>query len=129
LPSPLVSFFIGMLRKSAFTLIEVLVTMTVLSIGALAIMKYASQSQDMMADIVHIDTLSRLAGVELRELEKDGFSASLSREGSFDDYPGYSWAAKTHLLMSGGWYRLVLVVRRDDTGRTVTVERIFREVL
>lgn len=118
-----------MKHSFGFTLIEVLVTLTILSLGALAVMKYASQAQDMLADIGHLDTMSRLAGMEMREIEKEGFSPSMSREGDFDDHPGYSWSAKSHLLMSGGWYRMVLVVKRDDTGRTVKVERIFREVL
>lgn len=115
--------------KDGFTLVEVLVTLTVLSIAALGIMKFSTQSQDMSAEIDHIDGLSRLAVIQLYELEKDGFSASLSREGGFDEAPDYRWTAKSHLLTEGGWYRLTLTVTRKDTGRTLVVERIFRELL
>ena len=118
-----------MKRSAGFTLIEVLVTLTVLSISALAIMKHTSQTQDMMAEIRHIDTMSRLAGLKMQELEKDGFFSSLSKLGEFEDYPGYEWRASSHLLRDGGWYRLLLVVVRKDTGQTVKIERIFRELL
>ena len=118
-----------MKHNAGFTLIEALVTLTVLSIGALAIMKFTSQTQDMMAEIRHLDTMSRLASLEMQVLEKDGFSSSLSREGEFEDYPGYKWTAKSSLLRSGGWYRMVLVVTRSDTGNSVKVERVFRELL
>lgn len=118
-----------MKRRSGIILIEVLVTLTVLSIGALAIMKHTSQTQDMMAEIRHLDTMSRLAGLKMHDLEKDGFSSSLSRDGTFEEYPGYEWAASSHLVQDGGWYRLKLVVRRRDTERSVVVERIFRELL
>ncbi|BDQ38444.1 hypothetical protein SYK_28040 [Pseudodesulfovibrio nedwellii] len=118
-----------MKREAGFTLIEVLITLIVLSVGALAIMKHTSQTQDLMAEIRHLDTISRLAGLKMQDLEKDGFSSSLSREGTFEDHPGYEWSASSHLLKDGGWYRLKLVVRRDDTDRSVKVERIFRELL
>ena len=115
--------------KVGFTLIEVLVTLTVLSIGALAIMQYSKQAQDTTAEITHLDTMSRLASLQMQKLEKEDFSSSFSREGEYEDYPGYSWEAQSHLLKSGGWYRMELTVRRKDSGRTVVVERIFREKL
>ena len=115
--------------RAGFTLIEVLVTLTVLSIGALGVMKYVSETQDLAADITHIDTMSRLAVLQMNALEKDGLTSSLSRDGVFDDYPGYEWNAKSHLLKSGGWYRLALTITRTDTGRFVVLERVFREVL
>lgn len=118
-----------MTRRAGFTLMEVLVTLTILSVGALAIMKHTSQTQDLMADISHLDTMSRLAGLQMQELEKDDFSSSLNRDGEFEDYPGYEWAAKSHLIREGGWYRMELVVKRKDTGRSVKMERIFRELL
>jgi len=114
--------------REGFTLIEVLVTLAILSIGALAVMKHVSQAQDMMADIGHLDTMARLAGMKIHELEEDGFSASLSRQGGFEAAPGVTWEARSSLLATGGWYRLELVVRRADSGRSVTVERLFREV-
>ncbi|WP_147822605.1 type II secretion system protein [Salidesulfovibrio onnuriiensis] len=116
-----------MSSNAGFTLIEVLVTLAILSIGALAVMKHVSQTQDMMADIGHTDTMARLAGMKLHELEEDGFSASLSRQGGFDGAPGFSWTAQSGLLESGGWYRMELVVRREDSGRSLVVERLFRE--
>lgn len=116
-----------MKRETGFTLIEVLVTLTILSIGALAVMKHTSQTQDLMADIEHLDTMSRLAGMKMQELEKDGFSVSLARQGGFENVPGFFWSATTSLLRTGGWYRIELVVSRRDTDRSVTVERVFRE--
>lgn len=118
-----------MSRDAGFTLIEVLVTLTVLSIGALGIMKFVSETQDLAADITHIDTMSRLATLQMHEIEKDGLSSSFSRDGTFQDYPGYEWSAKASLLKDGGWYRLALTVKRSDTGRSIVMERIFRELL
>jgi len=116
-------------KAAGFTLLEVLIALTIISVGGLAVMKYAAQTQNMTADITHLDTMSRLAVIQLNELEKDGFSSSLSREGAFDDFPGYVWIAKSSLLASGGWYRMALTVKRTDTGRSVILERVFRERL
>lgn len=118
-----------MASRIGFTLIEVLVTLTILSVAALAIMKHTSQTQDLMAEISHLDTMSRLAGLKMLDLERDGFSSSLNRTGKFEDDPGYEWIAKARLMKDGGWYRVVLVVRREDSGQSVKVERIFRELL
>ncbi|WP_243543977.1 type IV pilus modification PilV family protein [Pseudodesulfovibrio tunisiensis] len=117
------------MRSEGFTLIEVLVTLVVLSIGALSVMKFASQTQEVSAEISHTDAMSRLAGIRMLELEKDGFSSSFSRSGGFDDEPGYEWSAGSVGVNDDGWYRMVLEVRRRDTGRTVILERVFRELL
>jgi prepilin-type N-terminal cleavage/methylation domain-containing protein len=116
-------------RRAGFTLIEVLVTMVVLSIGAMAVMKYATQTQEVSAEISHLDTMSRLAVVKLVDLEDEGLTSSFSRDGFFEDYPGYRWSAKSSAIMTGGWYRMEVVVVREDSGRSVTVERVFRELL
>lgn len=118
-----------MAEKGGFTLIEVLVTLAVLSVSALGIMKFVSESQGLSAEIQHLDVMSRIAVLQLEELREDGFSSSLSRDGEFEDYPGYAWRAESRLLLEGGWYRMSLTVTREDTGRSVVLERIFRETL
>lgn len=115
--------------KGGFTLIEVLVTLVVISVGAMAVMKFGLETQDVKAEISHIDTMSRLVALQMQELESEGYSSSTSLSGTFQDYPGYEWEAQSKLLRDGGWYRLELVVRRLDTKRTVIMERIFREEL
>lgn len=116
-------------RSLGFTLIEVLVTLVVISVGALAVMKFANETQDLAAEITHLDTMSRLTVLQMSELEREGFSSATSKDGDFEDYPGYTWSAESSLLRTGGWYRMTLVVTRTDTGRTVKAERIFREQL
>ena len=118
-----------MSRRSGFTLLEVLVTMVVLSIGALAVMKFTSQAQDTMAESRQLEYLCSLADRQVLELERDGFASSLSRSGEFPEDPGYVWSAKSSLLREGGWYRMELVVTNEESGRRVVVERIFRERL
>lgn len=118
-----------MTGRGGFTLIEVLATLTVLSLAAMGIMRFASQAQDMSAEIDHIETMSRLASMEMFDLEKEGFSSSTDRSGEFEDEPGYDWTARSNLLREGGWYRMKLTVRRKDSGRTLVMERIFREQL
>lgn len=115
-------------RNSGFTLIEVLVALAVLSIGALAVMRHVSQVQDMLGDIGHMNTMTCLASMKLHELEAEGFSSSFSQQGGFPLEPGFSWAARSNVLATGGWYRLELVVRREDSGRTITIERFFQEM-
>lgn len=118
-----------MKKCAGFTLIEVLVTLVVLSIGAMSIMKFASQTQDMSAEIRHIDQMSRLAGIKILELEKDGFGSSFFRNGDFADAPEYDWKAESKSVNEDGWYRMIFIVHRKDTGRILTVERLFRELL
>jgi prepilin-type N-terminal cleavage/methylation domain-containing protein len=113
--------------RAGFTLLEVLVALLVISVGALAVMRFASQTGDMAAETSHLETMSRLASEQLRELARDGYSSSLSREGDFKDHSGYVWAARSRLVREGGWYVLGVTVTRRDTKRSVTVERLFRE--
>ncbi len=117
------------MKRGGFTLLEVLVTLAVLSIGAVAVMRFATQTQDSMAEAVHVETLSRLAQIKLVEVLKDDLSSGTSGSGDFEDAPGYAWEVGTRQLRDGGWHVLVLTVFRKDTGRSVSVERIFREVL
>lgn len=114
-------------RKGGFTLIEVLVTLVVISVGAMAVMKFGTETQDLKAEITHLDTMSRLASIQMQKIENEGYTSSTALSGKFEDYPGYEWEANSFLLRDEGWYRLELVVRRLDTKRTVIVERIFRE--
>ena len=104
-------------------------TLTVLSIGALAVVQYASETQDVAADITHVDTLSRLGVLKMLEIEQEGLSLSYSDDGEFEDYPGYKWEAQAKALRDGGWCRMVLTVTRTDTKRSVVIEKIFRELL
>ncbi len=118
-----------MTSRMGFTFIEVLVTLTILSIGSLSVMQYISETQDLAADITHVDRLARLAQMQMQEIEKEGYSSSYSGEGEFSDFPDYTWEAHTSLLHDGGWYRMVLTVTRIDTKRSITLERVFRELL
>lgn len=101
----------------------------VISVGALAVMRFAAQTGDMAAETAHLETMSRLASEQLREVSRDGYASSLSREGGFDGHPGYAWSARSRLVREGGWYVLGVTVTRLDTKRSVTVERLFREKL
>jgi len=116
-------------KHAGFTLLEVLVALLVISVGALAVMRFAVQAGDMTAETAHLEGMSRLASEKLRELGREGYTSSLSREGKFDDPPGYAWAARSRLVREGGWYVMGVTVTRRDTKRSVTVERLFRERL
>lgn len=115
-----------MSMRSGFTLLEVLVTLAVLSIGALAVMQFTSQTQDTMAETRHLEMMCRLATTKMVELEREGFSSSVSRRGDFDDNPGYDWSAEAKQVKDG-WYCMELVITQNDNGRSLIVERLFKE--
>lgn len=114
-------------HKKGFTFIEILVTLVVLSLGALAVLRYVSETQDLLSQSKHIDTLSKLANQKIIEFEDEGFSSSTVREGYFDEPSGYKWTLKTKTLDEIGWYKAILTVKRLDNDRKIRIETIFQE--
>jgi len=116
-----------MKSHDGMTFIEVLVALAVLSLGALAVMRLAARSQETAADIRHMDQLATLASDKFSTMQEEGFSPSLSGDGTFQNAPGYSWSTETTPFNDDGWYKTVLKVRREDSGRTIIVEHLFKE--
>ena len=89
-----------MLRFRAFTLVEVLIALVILSIGFLAVLRgstFSLRSSRVAADLT---TAVIAAESLLKEEIGKGFPASGSDAGAFEDgiFEGYTWAKRIEVL-------------------------------
>ena len=79
-------------KASGFTLMEVMIAMTILAIALVAIFQSQSQSISMSTDSRFMTTASLLAQSKMVELETTATLDNQTKEGDFGpDYPQYAW--------------------------------------
>lgn len=113
-------------KASGFTLMEVMIAMTILAIALVAIFQSQSQSISMSTDSRFMTTASLLAQSKMVEVEAASALDNHSEDGDFgSDYPQYIWhlevgdtqlpqfkkvevTVTNKLFISRGTYQLVL---------------------
>ncbi len=113
-------------KKAGFTLLEVMVAMSILAMALVAVFHMQSQSISMAGEARFLTTASLLAQRKMAEIEADKSTDNKSQEGDFaPDYPAYGWTIQVtdtqiaklkkievsifhKVLTTGGSYQLVL---------------------
>jgi general secretion pathway protein I len=79
-------------KASGFTLMEVMIAMTILAIALVAIFQSQSQSISMSTDSRFMTTASLLAQSKMAEVEAASTLDNQTKDGDFGpDYPQYVW--------------------------------------
>ncbi|MBP7341506.1 MAG: prepilin-type N-terminal cleavage/methylation domain-containing protein [Smithellaceae bacterium] len=80
---------------NGFTLLEVMVAMSILAMSLVAVFHMQSQSIAMSADARFRTTASLLAAGKMADLEGDPGAAREAQKGDFaPDYPEFAWSAR-----------------------------------
>lgn len=116
-------------KNEGFTLIEVLISLALLSIAITATMTFTEQNQDNLTQINSQDTATILAQKKMFELEQAGLTADISRTGSFGrEYSDYQWQASVNPAPLPRTYILTLkIIRISNTKNYATLEKVFYE--
>ena len=79
-------------RERGFTLIEVMVSLSIITIALVSVLNLQSQGLSLAAEAKFNTTISLLARSKIAEIKAMDPEDLMSDYGDFgDDYPGYSW--------------------------------------
>ncbi|MBP7763719.1 MAG: prepilin-type N-terminal cleavage/methylation domain-containing protein [Deltaproteobacteria bacterium] len=82
-------------RQNGFTLLEVMVAMSILALALVAVFHMQSQSISMSSDARFRATASLLAAGKMADLEADPGAAREAQKGDFaPDHPELAWSAR-----------------------------------
>ncbi len=113
-------------QDAGFTLLEVMVAMSILAIGLVAVLQMQSQSISMSTEARFLTTASLLAQHKMADIEAAASLDNREQKGDFaPDYPDYGWSlivtdtqiarlkrvevvVFNRLFEKGGAYRLIL---------------------
>jgi type II secretion system protein I len=107
--------------QSGFTLLEVMIAMSILAIVLVAAYQSQSQSIAMSTNARFITTASLLAQGKMVEIESQTPANMISSDGDFGEYfPGWHW--KVEIADSGGRYmkKVVLTITDEPMGTNNT---------
>lgn len=80
-------------KNDGFTLLEVMIAMSILAMALVAVFQMQSQSISMATDARFLTTASLLAQGKMADIEADTALANTSATGDFSpDYPDYGWS-------------------------------------
>lgn len=80
-------------KNTGFTLLEVMVAMSILAIALVAVFQMQSQSISMSTESRFLTTASLLAQNKMADIEADASLGNRSQKGDFaPDYPDYGWS-------------------------------------
>lgn len=101
-----------MLRHSAgFTLLEVMIAMTILAIGLSAVFQLKSQSISMASESRFLTTASFLAQMKMSDIEAAASVQTQTQTGDFTpDFPEYGWSLTVTDTQIGRLKRIELSV-------------------
>ena len=113
-------------QDAGFTLLEVMVAMSILAMGLVAVLQMQSQSISMSTEARFLTTASLLAQNKMADIEGTASLENREQKGDFaPDYPDYGWSLSVadaqvarlkrvevtvfnRLFENGGTYRLIL---------------------
>ena len=114
--------------SNGFTLLEVLVAMSIMAIALVGVMKSVLLIQDALYDSTSQTLAARLADNQLARIKQDGIESMLQYSGRFENDPTYRWEMEKRDTGAKGLSMLRLSIFRTDTSRRVLVlEELFRE--
>ena len=79
--------------NAGFTLLEVMIAMSILAIALVAVFQMQSQSISMSTESRFLTTASLLAQSKMADIEADAALSNVSQKGDFaPDHPDYGWS-------------------------------------
>ena len=102
--------------SSGFTLIEVLVSLSILAIALIAILNAAVSVQDALMSSQRKDRSAMLAEIKLAETRFRQHSQTGTESGTFADYPGYAWEVKVSPTQIQDLIRVTVRVWPEEEG-------------
>lgn len=111
--------------EGGFTLLEVMLAMSILAIALVAVFQSQSQSISMMARSRFDTAAPLLAQAKMAEIEAIASGEVTSDSGDFgDDYPGYSWNFEILGTEIPGVEKVEVAVKNENmkSGNTFTLE-------
>lgn len=119
--------FTSLEESSGFTFLEVLIALVILSIAGLGVIHLIQDGQDTLGRVRLIERAEAVAVIQLEDIEKDGVSTILDREG-LDVESGLQWKARAYSMKQNGFYRLAIsVFENKEKSPLFTMEKIFIE--
>lgn len=80
-------------ENAGFTLLEVMIAMSILAIALVAVFQMQSQSISMSTEARFLTTASLLAQYKMADIESEAALGNRSQKGDFaPDYPDYGWS-------------------------------------
>ena len=117
----------GFRSHYGFTLLEILVTVAILSIAMVAILKANVQNLDALTRTRVASTASVLAASKLAEVEAAGAANWSEFQGDFgEDYPDFTWEVETAGTELEGLIRVAVTVQRGGgtPGSAIRIEEL-----
>ena len=111
--------------EGGFTLLEVMLAMSILAIALVAVFQSQSQSISMMARSRFDTAAPLLAQAKMAEIEATASGEVTSDSGDFGDrYPGYSWSFEILGTEIPGVEKVEVAVKNENmkSGNTFTLE-------
>jgi general secretion pathway protein I len=101
--------------EGGFTLLEVMLAMSILAIALVAVFQSQSQSISMMARSRFDTAAPLLAQAKMAEIEAVSSTDLTSDSGNFgDDYPGYSWSFERMETEIPGVEKVEVAVKNEN---------------
>ncbi|MFP4070968.1 MAG: prepilin-type N-terminal cleavage/methylation domain-containing protein [Desulfovibrionales bacterium] len=100
-------------HMSGFTLIEVLVAVSIMAISVVAVLKSSAQSQDALITTEQRTTATLLAAGVMSRIEAQGINRITLPQGEFEDHPGFFWNMESSPTGTPGLTRVVVRVNRN----------------
>jgi type II secretion system protein I len=101
-------------QSQGFTLIEVLVSLTVLAIGLIAAIKSTTHVQDALSRSRTQTLAARLGAAQLAHIKAQGPDNVASFQGSFEERPDMSWELTFENTPAENLKKLELIITSTD---------------
>ena len=109
-----------------FTLLEVLVALSILSISLLGVLKAVILVQESFIESKTSCLAAALAGNKLARIKQAGLENVFYFSGEFERYPGYSWHIQEAALAENLVLLRLDIFRSDGSKRVFRLEELFR---
>lgn len=107
--------------RPGLSLLEVLVSLTILLIALAALGQLVDLGEDRATRAALVTTGTRLAQSKLAELEAGALDVTAGGSGTCEDEPGWSWSVESAAGGAANLYGVTVRLTRDYKGRPVEV--------
>lgn len=109
-----------------FTLLEVLVALSIMAISLIGVMKSVLMVQDALYDSSSRSLAAELAHTQLARVKQTGLENMFQFSGAFENHPGYRWQLEKISLEEDELFLIRLeVFLADSSKRVLGLEELF----